>query len=269
MKKNSANITLLGGFIAFFSFSLPWQGNYTGAHLANSGVATIITSTLICMFVIIGMSFSTLNKETSWNTVSKFFVLITSCVVWFIVIFFLSMNFTEYSDIILKLGLNIFIFLFFILFLFGIIVYITNRAVFLSYWKTILALIFGGGAILACMYIVPLIAEYGINFIVINFIGILTIIGISISRLFRAPPYKFFSNLLLILCSGIGLSIFLIMFFGSNLYLEIDGNSLDIPQFGLFLMAIGSITAIIGTLSHIKHIDVQKIQEAQNEIMDS
>lgn len=268
MKKNSANITLYGGFISFFSFALPWQGNYTGAHLANSGVATIITGTLICMFVIIAMSFSTLNKETSWNTVSKLFVLITSCVVLLIVIFFLDRSFTKYSVIILRLGLNIFILLF-ILLLFGIIVYITNRAVFLSYWKTILALFFGGGAILACMYIVPFIAEYGINFIVINFIGILTIIGISISRLFRAPPYKFFSNFLLILCSGIGLSIFLIMFFGSNLFLEIDGISLNIPQFGLFLMAIGSIIAIVGTLSHIKHVDVQKIQEEHNEITDS
>lgn len=218
--------------------------------------------------MILGLSFRILDKETSWNTVSKLFILMISCVVLLIVIFFLDRNFTKYSDIILRFGLNVFILLF-ILLLFGIIVYITNRAVFLLYWKTVLALIFGGGAILSCIYIVPFITEYRINFIVINFIGTLTIIGISISRLFRAPPYKFFSNFLLILCCGIGLSIFLIMFFGSNLYLEIDGNSLEIPQYGLFLMAIGSITAIIGTLSHIKHIDGHKIQEEQNEIVDS
>ena len=59
------------------------------------------------------------------------------------------------------------------------------------------------------------------------------------------------------------------MFFGKSLTLNIDGDSQYIPQYGLFLMAIGSITAIIGTLSHIKHIDVQEIQEEQNEIADS
>ena len=261
MKKYSAYIILFGGLITFYSFALPWHDNFSGAQLANSGGATIITGILILTCVIFGSCFSILNRERSWNTVSKLLVWINSCVVLFLAFLFLD-----------SLGMN-FSILVFPLLLFGIIVYITNRAVFLTYWKTVLVLIFGSGSILFCMYLVPFIVEYSINFIAINFIGTLTIIGISIYRLFRPPPYNLFSNFLLILCCGIGLSTFLIIFLGKSLSLIIVGDSLytpqNTPQNGIFLMAIGYITAIIGTLSNIKHIRAQKIQEEHNEIMDS
>ena len=130
MKKNSANITLLGGIISFLSYALPWQNNYTGAHLANSGEATIIiTGVLIFACVIFGSCFSILNRETSWNTASKFLLLMISSLVLLIVILLLNSNFTNYTVRVFRLGMNIFI-LVFVLLLFGIIVYISNRTVF-------------------------------------------------------------------------------------------------------------------------------------------
>ena len=59
------------------------------------------------------------------------------------------------------------------------------------------------------------------------------------------------------------------MFFGESLNLKIHGDSLYIPQYGMFLMSKGYITAIISVLSKIKYIDGHKIQEEQNEIADS
>lgn len=49
MKQYSRFITLVGGILAFFSFSLPWEKSYSGIELASSGVGalSIIVSILL------------------------------------------------------------------------------------------------------------------------------------------------------------------------------------------------------------------------------
>ena len=54
MKQYSRFITLVGGILAFFCFSLPWEKDYSGIELASIGVNSF-TVVVIILFGIIGL----------------------------------------------------------------------------------------------------------------------------------------------------------------------------------------------------------------------
>ena len=52
MKQYSRFITLVGGILAFFSFSLPWEKNHSGIELASIGVNTFTVIVIILLGII-------------------------------------------------------------------------------------------------------------------------------------------------------------------------------------------------------------------------
>ncbi len=52
MKEYSRFITLAGGILAFFCFSLPWEKRYSGIDLASSGVDAFTVAVIILLSVI-------------------------------------------------------------------------------------------------------------------------------------------------------------------------------------------------------------------------
>ena len=83
MKQYSRLISLAGGVISFFSFSLPWEGSVTGIKLANhssgDGGGLIVTA-FIASLIIISVNLM-LNRKTIWKSwVSKIVVFISSII---------------------------------------------------------------------------------------------------------------------------------------------------------------------------------------------
>ena len=83
MKQYSRFITLAGGILAFFCFSLPWEKNYSGIELASSGVNAFTVIVIILLGIIgIGIFFlkflsRTLGVVTSSFGLCSFLVLFT------------------------------------------------------------------------------------------------------------------------------------------------------------------------------------------------
>ena len=66
MKQNSRFITLAGGILAFFSFGLPWESDYSGVYLAN-GRGNFITILLIVTFALIITSIYLIYRKPDVN----------------------------------------------------------------------------------------------------------------------------------------------------------------------------------------------------------
>ena len=88
MKQYSQLITLIGGILTFVCFALPWEGDLSGAQLANGG-GTLVTILLIVALAFICISIYILNRSTSWNLMSKIVALILSGIGLFFISSFL------------------------------------------------------------------------------------------------------------------------------------------------------------------------------------
>lgn len=66
MKQNSRFITLAGGILAFFSFVLPWESDYSGIYLAN-GRGNFTTILLIVAFAFVITSIYLIYRKPDVN----------------------------------------------------------------------------------------------------------------------------------------------------------------------------------------------------------
>lgn len=269
MKQYLYLITVAGGILAFFSFALPWEVDFSGAQLANVSEGTVVTILLTVALAFIGISIYMLNRSTSWHPLSKISGLIVSSFVLFLYILFFEVAISDrFVSNISKISTIVIVFIL-ALAVFGICVYVANRHVYRTSWRPVLALIIGGTGILSCFILMLTSSENRINFILIAFFAALTITGISIFRLIRQPPWKSWSTFLVLLSSSVGLCCFLILFFGFTLNIEIGDRSLYDPGYGAFLTAVGYILAMIGVLSSLEKADSPESQGTQEEKLDS
>ena len=276
MKQHSHLIILVGGLLAFFCFALPWSNDDSGALLANSGEGTLVTILLIFSLTLFCISINMLNRYTTWKPFSKIIALFVTHLSLFF--FFIIVNIIIGNIIssgrseILTLSQILFstfignIFLFIItLVIIGICVYVANPYVYQEFWRGTLSLILGGVSIWLCIVVSLSIKNIGINIFVLSLITALTITGFSIYRLIRQSTWQSWSTFIILISSGVGLCIFLILFFGQSLNLMIGSHSLYNPQYGAFLTAIGYLLAIIGVLSCIETKESQETQAILEE----
>ena len=74
MKQNSRFITLAGGILAFFSFALPWESDYSGLQLAN-GKGGIITLVFTVSLAIIGIKIYLISTRSHFYPLGMTFAL--------------------------------------------------------------------------------------------------------------------------------------------------------------------------------------------------
>lgn len=262
MKQYSQLITLIGGILTFVCFALPWEGDLSGAQLANGG-GTLVTILLIAALTFICISIYILNRSTSWNLMSKIVALILSGIGLFLYLLFFEATISgRFTSNISRISAVVIVFVL-ALAVFGVCVYVANRHVFRTSWRPVLALIVGSIGILSCF--IPILTSFygGINFILIAFFAALTITSVSIFRLIRQPPWKSWSTSLVLISSSVGLCCFLILFFGISLKIAIGGRKLYDPGYGTFLAAVGYILAMIGVLCSIEKADSPESQGTQ------
>ncbi|MYG00251.1 hypothetical protein F4212_14125 [Candidatus Poribacteria bacterium] len=275
MKQHSHLITMVGGILSVFCFALPWEDDKSGAILANSGQGTLITILFIFGLTMICISFSLLNRYTEWHLLSKIAALIITglTIIFFSIIVDIFTGFSLFppmwrsNHIFSFLNRIVGISLLFLLALaiIGFCVYVANLQLYQMSWRKIIALGISGVGILFCFALSFAINETEINLFIFSFIAAFTITGVSIYRLFRQSPWKSGSTYIVLLSSGIGICIFLILFLGRSLNLKIDGNLLYNPQYGAFLTAVGYLLAIIGVLSCIETTESKETQAIPEE----
>lgn len=244
--KYSRWMTLIGGILAFFSFALPWDNELSGAELANTGEGTLVTIAIIVAIGLFLISISLLNRNTSWQFASIVVALIISGILLFLFILFADVLIgSRYETAISRINAIAILFVL-ALSLFGVSIYVSNRFVFKTFWRIGLALVLGSIGVLSIISLIYASINSGINFIIIDFIGAVTIIGVSIFVLIWQPSWKSISTFLILISSSVGLCCFLVLFVSDSLHLKFEGDFLFRPRYGAFLTAIGYILAIIG-----------------------
>ena len=270
MLKYSRLITLIGGILAFFSFALPWDNEISGAEFANTGEDTLVIIAIIAAIGLCGISIYMLNRYTTWQPMSKITaVIISGMALFFYILICDTLVSTSYASRNSRLSAIAIIFILAIS-LFGISIYVSNRHVYMAFWRIGLALVIGSIGILSCFFLIILgvsrETNFIINFIMIDFIAAVTIIGFSIFMLLRQPPWKSWSTRLVLLSSSIGLCCFFILFLADSLHLKFEGDFLIKPRYGAFLTAIGYILAIIGVFGSLETINKSTTQDMLEEV---
>ena len=261
MQQHSRLITLIGGILAFFSFALPWDADYSGAELANIGEGTLVTIALIASLVFIGISFYMLNRHTSWNPVSIIVALIISSMLLAFFSFFIIEIVNSRIEAIIILFIAA-------IAIFGISAYLSKYR--LSLTPFILLILIGGSiGTISCLIVVFRFLDSGFNFIIISFIASLAIISVGTFRLIQHPPWKSWSTFLVLISSSVGLCCFLILFLGNSLNIEMGGNRLYSPRYGAFMTAVGYILAMIGVLGSLAKANNSEYQGTQEEEVNS
>lgn len=153
-------ISLVGGIIAFFSFAMPWESNYSGLKLAN-GISGIITIVFLVSIYIICINTYLISVKSNFNPV----FITVSFIIGLIGTYGCLVTFARNSDVNLNYVTIAFIASLMII---GAIIYMLNRQ---SPWRSLPTLWVVINSIIGlCCFLVMMFGEY-LN-IVVNVIHI-------------------------------------------------------------------------------------------------
>ena len=102
------------------------------------------------------------------------------------------------------------------------------------------------GSIFGVVYFLQLFTA-GINFITVSFVATIVIVATAIYVLSRHTSQSITSRVVLIFCCYVGLTCFLILFFGGSMNFD-SNNRIDNTKYGAFITAIGYIIVLLDQL---------------------
>ncbi len=252
MKQYSRLIILVGGVLALFSFALPWDDSHSGAVLANSGEATLLTIGLVAALTLLVIGIYKLKRQSKLNLTSVIMItLASSLFIVMMTLLFLAIIGVWGSFILIQ----------FMTFL-GIIVVIAFvcKLIFSLNSAGILAIVLYNIGLSSGFVLVLNSIDKGFNIFIISFIATLTMIGVGIFRYIKETQWRSWSTFLVLMSSSMGICCFLVLFLGDSLNFKVGDNYLTNPRYGGFVAVIGFILALIGVFCCMETTNVTDYQ---------